>query len=317
MQVTDVVTGHYMKEGDQLQITLEAMDVADNRTLWRDTMTVAAPDMIAMRSQITAKVRQGSGSRSRRGNAIQQRLPHIPRTKRPTISTCAASRCRMIRCRTKMPSPCWSARWDLTPPTLPPGMLSGIATSYDSSLFRTAARHMYQRSNAAFERALALDPNFVAPRRAGLIRMQVERGELVKAYRTRRRCWSGIPKMAAAHFAMAYVLRYGGALEESAHECDTALSLDRGKLSVPLVRRSLSTNWETTRERWIFSSWMPGRYGPRQPDAARHSRRKIGASARAGAKIKQPVDDCLPGRTLIGERGKPRPCSRGHNVGRS
>ena len=59
MHVTDVVTGHYMKQGDQIEITLEAVDIADNRTLWRDTMTVAAPDMIAMRSQITAKVRQG------------------------------------------------------------------------------------------------------------------------------------------------------------------------------------------------------------------------------------------------------------------
>src|ERR1700689_5469582 len=59
MHVTDVVTGHYMKQGDQIQITLEAVDVADNRTLWRDTMTVAAPDMIAMRNQITARVRQG------------------------------------------------------------------------------------------------------------------------------------------------------------------------------------------------------------------------------------------------------------------
>ena len=48
-----------MKEGSQLQITLEAIDIADNRTIWRDTMTVATPDMIAMRGQITAKVRQG------------------------------------------------------------------------------------------------------------------------------------------------------------------------------------------------------------------------------------------------------------------
>ena len=59
MHVTNVVTGHYMKEGDQLQITLEAVDVANNRTLWRDTLNVAAPDMIAMRSQITAKVQNG------------------------------------------------------------------------------------------------------------------------------------------------------------------------------------------------------------------------------------------------------------------
>ena len=59
MHVTDIVTGHYIKEGDQFQITLEAVDVENNRTLWRDTLNVAAPDMIAMRSQITAKVRQG------------------------------------------------------------------------------------------------------------------------------------------------------------------------------------------------------------------------------------------------------------------
>jgi eukaryotic-like serine/threonine-protein kinase len=59
MHVTNVVTGHYLKEGSQLQITLEAIDVENDRTLWRDTMTVAAPDMIALRGEITAKVRQG------------------------------------------------------------------------------------------------------------------------------------------------------------------------------------------------------------------------------------------------------------------
>ena len=59
MRVTDIVIGHYLKEGDQLQITLEAVDVANNRTVWRDTLNVGALDMIAMRGQIAAKVRQG------------------------------------------------------------------------------------------------------------------------------------------------------------------------------------------------------------------------------------------------------------------
>jgi hypothetical protein len=36
------------------------------------------------------------------------------------------------------------------------------------------------------------------------------------------------PENAGAHFALSYVLRYGGAIEESAHECDTALALDPG-----------------------------------------------------------------------------------------
>jgi len=59
MHVTDVVTGHYLKEGSQLQITLEAIDVENNRTIWRDTMTVAAPDMIAMRGRLRRRFRQG------------------------------------------------------------------------------------------------------------------------------------------------------------------------------------------------------------------------------------------------------------------
>jgi len=59
MRVTDIITGHYLKTGDQLQITLEAVDVENNRALWRDSLSVAALDIIAMRGQITAKVRQG------------------------------------------------------------------------------------------------------------------------------------------------------------------------------------------------------------------------------------------------------------------
>ena len=59
MQVTDVVTGHYLKEGNQLQVTLEAVNVNDNRIIWRDTLTAATPDMISMREHVTAKVRQG------------------------------------------------------------------------------------------------------------------------------------------------------------------------------------------------------------------------------------------------------------------
>ncbi|MFI5114370.1 MAG: protein kinase, partial [Terriglobales bacterium] len=59
MGVTSIVTGHYLTEGNQLEVTLEAVDVANNRSVWRDTISVAASDKIAMREQITSRVRQG------------------------------------------------------------------------------------------------------------------------------------------------------------------------------------------------------------------------------------------------------------------
>src|SRR5207237_1294013 len=48
MGVTNIVTGHFLKGADQLQVTLEAVDVESNRLLWRDTLDVPAGNMIAM-----------------------------------------------------------------------------------------------------------------------------------------------------------------------------------------------------------------------------------------------------------------------------
>jgi len=59
MRVASIVTGHFLKAGEQLQITLEAVEVENNRLLWRDTLNVPAQNMIAMQEQIAARARGG------------------------------------------------------------------------------------------------------------------------------------------------------------------------------------------------------------------------------------------------------------------
>jgi serine/threonine protein kinase/tetratricopeptide (TPR) repeat protein len=225
MHVTDVVTGHFMKEGAQLQITLEAVDVADNRTLWRDTMTVSSPDMIAMRSQITSKVRQGlvpalgagtdageAGTHPKNEEAYDLYLRSIalPHDALPNKDAIA------ILERAVGLDPTYAPAWDAL----------GRRYYYDSE-YSNGGEAVFQRSNAALERAVALDPNLVDAASA-LITNRVERGELGKAYRDAKALVERHPENASAHFALAYVLRYGGVLEESARECDAALSLDPG-----------------------------------------------------------------------------------------
>ena len=225
MHVTDVVTGHFLKEGSQLQITLEAIDVENNRTEWRDTMTVAAPDMIAMRGQITAKVRQGlvpalgAGTDSAEGATRPKNeeaydlylrsiaVPHDPAPNKDAIA--------MLE-RAVGLDPSYAPAWNAL----------GRRYHYDSA-YSNGGQAAFQRANAAFERALTLDPNFIDP--AGeLTGAEVERGQFIKAYQEAKALVDRHPEKASAHFALSYVLRYGGAIEESARECDTALALDPG-----------------------------------------------------------------------------------------
>lgn len=102
----------------------------------------------------------------------------------------------------------------------------GLRYHYDAA-YSNGGDAAFQRSDSAFERALGLDPNLVSAA-SQLITNRVERGETVKAYQAAKALVTAHPENANAHFALAYVLRYGGATEESGHECDTALALDPG-----------------------------------------------------------------------------------------
>jgi hypothetical protein len=96
------------------------------------------------------------------------------------------------------------------------GGLQGRALRYHyDSAYSNSGEAAFQRSNAAFERAMALDPNLISA--AGqLITNRVERGELGRAYKDAKALVERHPENAVAHFALSYVLRYAGMLDESA-----------------------------------------------------------------------------------------------------
>ena len=225
LHVATVLTGHFVKQGDNLLVTLEAIDVKNNRLLWQTNLTASPQDLIALQAGMTAQVRQGllpalgaagglldTGPRPKDPEAYDLylhslALPHDPGANKDAIA---------VLQHVVQSDPNYAPAWEAL----------GLRCYYDAS-YSDGGEDMFQRSTKAYERALALDPNRIVA--AGqLITNRVERAELGKAYEAAQALVKSRPESAAAHFAMGYVYRYAGMLEQSVSECNTALALDPG-----------------------------------------------------------------------------------------
>ena len=59
VHVATVLTGHFVKQGDNLLVTLEAINVHDDRIMWQTTFTAPSQDLITLQSDMAAQIRQG------------------------------------------------------------------------------------------------------------------------------------------------------------------------------------------------------------------------------------------------------------------
>ena len=225
LHVATVLTGHFLKQGDNLLVTLEAIDVNHDRLLWQTSLTTPAQDLIALQGEMTAQVRQGllptlgvtggpaeTGTRPKNPEAYDfylhsVALPHDPGANKDAIAVLE----HVVQL-----DPNYAPAWEQL----------GLRCYFDAT-YSDGGEVMFQRSNEAYERALALDPD-LSVAASQLIANRVERGELGKAYEAARALVKRRPESAQAHFALSYVYRYAGLLERSTKECDAALALDPG-----------------------------------------------------------------------------------------
>jgi TolB-like protein/predicted Ser/Thr protein kinase len=225
LHVANLITGHFQRQGDQLLITLEAIEVDTNRLLWQANVTASTQDLIAVQSQLANQIRQGllpalgaaggfldTGTRPKNQEAYDLylhslALPHDPGPNKDAIAVLE---------HVVATDPSYAPAWEEL----------GLRCYYDAD-YSNGGEEMFQRSNKYCERALALDPNRMVAA-SQLITNRVERGELGKAYEEAQALVKRRPQSALSHFALAYLYRYAGMLEQSTKECDTALALDPG-----------------------------------------------------------------------------------------
>ena len=77
MRVADMITGHFVVAGEDVEVTLEAVDAANNRVLWRDTLRGTARDLTGIQEQIAARVQHGLIRRTGGERWLQHFFEHI------------------------------------------------------------------------------------------------------------------------------------------------------------------------------------------------------------------------------------------------
>jgi eukaryotic-like serine/threonine-protein kinase len=228
LHVGRLLTGHFIRQGERVTVTLEAIDVPNDRLIWEGTATAGVNDMISLQSQLSTQVQQGllpalgvaggtltTASRPKSQEAYDLylhslALPHDPGPNKDAISVLE---------HVVGEDPGYAPAWEQL----------GLRYYYDS-YFGGGGEQMFQRAKEAYERALALDPNRVAAA-SNLIALRVERGELGPAYEAATELVKRRPRSGDAHFALSYVLRYEGMQEKATQECSVARSLDPGNFN--------------------------------------------------------------------------------------
>ena len=256
LNVNRIVTGHFVLAGDQLELTMEAVDTDEDRVLWHDTVNVPANNLLLMQAQIAAMSRgklagalgirdfvRGTATPPGNAEAYELYLKSLALDWDPVPNKQGITLLR----RAVALDPSYAPAW---------GILS--LRYYTDSRFGGGGPAVLQLSDLAAERELALDPDSPGPV-AELTLHRTERGELVKAHQQALELVRRRPDNPNNHHVLSYVLRYGGSIEEAAHECDVVVLLaarivwgscsttfmEAGNYNraMEFVRKDLSSEW--------------------------------------------------------------------------
>ena len=139
--------------------------------------------------------------------------------------------------------------------------------AYYKAQYDNGGEASFAEAEEAGRRALELDPNNSKVMRE-LIIAKTEKGALTEAYDQAKQMLEKRPDDAEAHFALSYVLRYGGMLKESAKECDIALAKDPRNFGFRSCALVSEMRGDYARAKEILSTTDPGSNFARQVAAS-------------------------------------------------
>jgi TolB-like protein len=226
LNVDTLLTGSFIKDGDDLRITAQLIDVNPDKILWRESIDLKYDKLLTVQDRVSQQI-----IKELELNLSPREAENLKPEK--PISTVAyeyylrgidlyslnefAAAIGMLEKSTAI-EPNYAPSWAHL----------GRAYTTNASL-HFGGREDYDKAQAAYEKAIALNPALVEPR-IYMANLLTDTGRVEQAVPLLRSALRDSPNNAEAHWELGYAYRFGGMLEDSVAECEKARHID------PLVK---------------------------------------------------------------------------------
>ena len=214
LKVDKLLTGAFIKDGDELRINLQLVDVATDQALWSESLDLKYEKLMTVQDRVAqAVVRRMSVSLTPAESA---------RLQRGAASNLQAYECHLNgvdlyhKDDLKKAGEMFEKSVSLDPTYAPSWAYLGAINTTLASIYY-GGRESYDKARQAYDRALELDPSQIEARifKANLL---TDTGHVEDAVPLLRGVIGANPNLAEAHWNLAYAYRFGGLLRESISE---------------------------------------------------------------------------------------------------
>lgn len=245
--VDTLLTGSYIKEGGDLRITAQLVDLKTLNILWRDTIDVPYNNLIAVNDNVAAKIISNLELNLTPAEAQTLKLDNpIDRTAYEDYLR-GVDLYAMNDFETSIVMLEKSAGLD--PSYAPTWTHLGRAYEANASL-QFGGRAQYAKARAAYQKALQLDPGSIEPR-VYMANLLTDTGSVEDAVPLLLAALARNRNAALAHWELGYAYRFGGLLEDSVRECELARRIDP---SVKIASSAINAYFYLGRyDQWLAS----------------------------------------------------------------
>ncbi len=218
LNVDTLLTGSFIRDGDDFRITAQLIDVKPDKILWRESIDLKYDKLLTVQDRVSQQIIKGLELNLSPAETANLK-PEKP------ISTAAYE--DYLRGIDFYSLNEFSQAIDMLeksaaiePKYAPAWAHLGRAYTTNASL-QFGGREDYGKALAAYEKAIALNPALVEPR-IYMANLFTDTGRVEQAVPLLRSVLQDSPNNAEAHWELGYAYRFGGMLEESLAECEKA-----------------------------------------------------------------------------------------------